>query len=147
MQFQVPQFLDVEDKVIGPLTIKQFLYILGATGGAYAIWKIIPWKAASILPAFAFFVLGMMLAFFRYNNKPFVVLIESWFNYIVHDRLYVWNRREKTTTELDLSNFKTTHKGLNVPGASVGKLEDLAFQIDAKGDEIVTQKATPGNQF
>ncbi|GAH87221.1 unnamed protein product, partial [marine sediment metagenome] len=30
MQFQVPQYIDIEDKVIGPFTIKQFLYIVVA---------------------------------------------------------------------------------------------------------------------
>ena len=32
MQFQVPQFIEIEDKIFGPLTAKQFFYILG--GGA-----------------------------------------------------------------------------------------------------------------
>jgi hypothetical protein len=28
MQFPVPQFTDVEDKIIGPLTVKQFFILL-----------------------------------------------------------------------------------------------------------------------
>jgi hypothetical protein len=42
MQFQVPQFLDVEDKIIGPFTIKQFLYLAGGAGFAYLSWRYIP---------------------------------------------------------------------------------------------------------
>ena len=30
MQFQVPQFIETEDKIVGPLTLKQFGYIGGA---------------------------------------------------------------------------------------------------------------------
>ena len=30
MQFQVPQFIDVENKIIGPLSLRQFLYLAGA---------------------------------------------------------------------------------------------------------------------
>ena len=30
MQFQVPQFIETEDKVVGPLTLRQFMYIAGA---------------------------------------------------------------------------------------------------------------------
>ncbi|TSC80302.1 MAG: hypothetical protein G01um101429_152 [Parcubacteria group bacterium Gr01-1014_29] len=31
-QFQVPQFIEVEDKIFGPLTTKQFFYLLGGGG-------------------------------------------------------------------------------------------------------------------
>ena len=31
MQYQVPQFIEVEDKIFGPLTFKQFLYIYNLT--------------------------------------------------------------------------------------------------------------------
>jgi hypothetical protein len=29
MQFRVPQFIDIEDKLFGPLTFKQFIYLAG----------------------------------------------------------------------------------------------------------------------
>ncbi|TSC61742.1 MAG: SsrA-binding protein, partial [Parcubacteria group bacterium Athens0416_74] len=32
MQFQVPQFIEVEDKIVGPLTFKQFVFIAGGLG-------------------------------------------------------------------------------------------------------------------
>lgn len=62
MQYQVPQFIDIEDKIVGPLTLKQFLFLAG--GGAivfffFTIFKIafaiilgIPIAAASFLLAF-----------------------------------------------------------------------------------------------
>ena len=42
MQFQVPQFLDVEDKIIGPFTIKQFLYLAGGVGLGYLCIRFVP---------------------------------------------------------------------------------------------------------
>ncbi len=32
MRFEVPQFIDVEDKIFGPFTFKQFLYLAGGAG-------------------------------------------------------------------------------------------------------------------
>ena len=29
MQYQVPQFIEVEDKIFGPLTFKQLVYVVG----------------------------------------------------------------------------------------------------------------------
>ena len=42
MQFQVPQFIEVEDKIFGPLTFKQFVYVAGGAGAAYLFWRILP---------------------------------------------------------------------------------------------------------
>ena len=46
MQFQVPQFIEVEDKIFGPLTFKQFVYVLGGAGACYLLWRVLPIYAA-----------------------------------------------------------------------------------------------------
>jgi len=32
MRFEVPQFIEVEDKIFGPFTWKQFIYLMGGEG-------------------------------------------------------------------------------------------------------------------
>jgi hypothetical protein len=146
MQFQVPQFLDVEDKVIGPLTIKQFLYICGGAGLTYLSYRLIPWMVIAIIPMFGFAVLGGMLAFYKHNNKPFVFLIESAFNYIQSSRLYVWRRREKdnqVSLALNITNFAPIkNAGAGMPLVNNGsKLNDLTWTIDVvKGNEVGSDK-------
>ena len=54
MRFQTPQFIEIEDRIFGPLTLKQFIYLAGSAGLAFlfyrtlplilAIWLIIPTK-------------------------------------------------------------------------------------------------------
>ena len=39
MQFQVPQFIEIEDKIIGPFTVKQFIYLVGGAGMDFIILK------------------------------------------------------------------------------------------------------------
>jgi len=71
MQFPVPQFTDVEDKIIGPLTIKQFGIIFGA-----GILVFLAFSAsgknllvgAFFLVLFGFPALG--LAFGKINGRP-----------------------------------------------------------------------------
>ena len=41
MQFSVPQFTEVEDKIIGPLTLKQFLILLVGSGVIVLVYKLI----------------------------------------------------------------------------------------------------------
>ncbi len=148
MQFQVPQFLDVEDKIIGPFTIKQFLYITGGVGMGYLSFRLIPVTIIGLIPAFGFVALGGALAFYKYNNKPFVFLIESAFNYIKSERLYIWKRQKKEqTTEitLDLSNFKTTKHAGSMPMMNTGsKLNDLTWSIDVEGKNDVQMQKVHG---
>ncbi len=42
MQFHIPQYIDIEDKLFGPLTLKQAIYVLGGGGGIYLMYRIIP---------------------------------------------------------------------------------------------------------
>jgi hypothetical protein len=37
-QFHVPQFIEVEDKIFGPLTLKQFLYVIGGAGIVFIMY-------------------------------------------------------------------------------------------------------------
>jgi hypothetical protein len=147
MQFQVPQFLDVEDKVVGPLTIKQFLYSAGGMGMGYMVFKLIPWTIIALIPAMAFAALGFALAFWKFNNKPFIEIIEAAFYFMVGDRLYVWKQQHKqaiTEEEIDLTRFKNTrHVRSNTPSASTGsKLGNLSWQIDLQ-PEVVASKVNP----
>ena len=76
MQFKVPQFIDIEDKVFGPLTFKQFAYLAGGAGFGYLSFHFLPTLIALVVgPAFAAFAAA--LAFMKYNDKPFIHVVEK----------------------------------------------------------------------
>lgn len=91
MRFEVPQFIDVEDKVFGPLTLKQFIYLIGAGGLGYVSYKLIPFPFW-ILVTGAFGILGLMLAFYKLNNRPFIEVAQSWIKFMIKGKLYIWQR-------------------------------------------------------
>lgn len=140
MQFQVPQFLEVEDKIIGPFTLKQFLYLAGGLGLGYLSYRFVPWVGIPLGLIFVGF--GAALAFYKFNNKPFVFLIESAWNYVRSDRFYIWKRKEKAAErELDLNNFKPTKHGAGLSLRTISsKLSDLAWSLDVPEEEAVEQK-------
>ncbi len=148
MQFQVPQFLDVEDKIVGPLSVKQVLYLAGGVGGAYAVWRMIPWGIVAWIPAAAIAGFGAGLAFYRYNNKPAIELLQAAFNYVVKGRLYVWRKKEKPqSVEVDLSNLLSTKHAKNIPGAAARGIADLSWKMDLKHLEESAEEADTGEQF
>ena len=42
MHFQTPQFIEIEDKIFGPLTLKQFIYLAGAAGLSFTAYSLLP---------------------------------------------------------------------------------------------------------
>ena len=81
MQFRVPQFIDVEDKLFGPLTFKQFVYLAGGAGLIYIVYKVFPFWAA-ILLIVPLGILTGLLAFYKVNGKLFVFYLQAGFNYL-----------------------------------------------------------------
>jgi len=72
MQFKVPQFLDIEDKIFGPFTFRQFVYLAGGAGFCFVLYKLLGllWAALPILLVGG---LSAALTFYRPNNKPFLI--------------------------------------------------------------------------
>lgn len=91
MQFQVPQYIEVEDKIVGPLTITQFLYL--ASGFLFifiSYFFLAPWlwiTAAIIVGSCA-----AAFAFATYNGRPLMTIIIAGLRYLWQPRAYAWQK-------------------------------------------------------
>ncbi len=92
MRFEVPQFIEIEDKIVGPLTWKQFVYLAGAIGLIIALFLSDLHFLIFILISLPVGALAGALAFHRINNRPFSVFLESVVKFFTHTRLYLWRR-------------------------------------------------------
>jgi hypothetical protein len=127
MQFQVPQFIEVEDKIFGPLTFKQFVYLVGGAAISFLIYKILPLFLALIVMA-PIIVLSLALAFYKINNKPFVFVLEAAIKYFMGSKLYIWRKEEKKITPKAKSAEEDPR--LFIPKLSDSKLKDLTWSLD-----------------
>lgn len=129
MDYQVPQFIEVEDKIFGPLTLKQFVYIAGGAGLSAILVFTLPPMVGVILaiPVVAF---AGALAFYKLNGKPFVEILEAGINYYLGRRLYLWHKDpEPAATEVAPVS---TAPVLPTEGLTRRKLEALALSLDMK---------------
>lgn len=94
MRFKVPQFIDIEDKLFGNLTLKQFIYLLGGGGLGYLSFRFVP-TFISLVLGLGCVLFGIALAFYKVNDKPFINILESMFKYITKPRLYLWKKKEE----------------------------------------------------
>jgi PrgI family protein len=132
MQFKVPQFLDIEDKIFGPFTFKEFVYLAGGAGLCFVIYRLLG-LVLGVIPILAVAGFSLALTFYRPNNKPFINMIEAGFGYFSQSKLYIWKRRQKKITD---DKLQTTNEGqkreMMGSGARLGgnKLRDLAWSLD-----------------
>lgn len=129
MQFQVPQFIEIEDKIFGPLTFKQFIYLLGGAGFAYLIWRTVPLYIAAPI-SLAFVGLAVALAFLEWNGRPFIVALEHAFYYVLHPKLYLWNNVSKQAPEAKHAAAALSAPEVYIPTLSESKLHTLAWSLD-----------------
>lgn len=134
MQFKVPQFIDIEDKIFGPFTFKEFAYMAGGAGMIFIVYKILPFWIAIflILPIGA---LTIMLVFVKINTKPFIYYLEAGFNYITSSKLYIWKQRLVKSTDKQEENISSQTNISNVPMLSENKLRDLSWSLDIQDQD------------
>lgn len=132
MQFQVPQFIEVEDKIFGPFTFKQFVYMAGGFGLAYLLYRLLPLLIAAPL-VIAVVGFAAALAFMQYNGRPFMIALETSFFYLIHTKLYLWNNKTKKRIEEQKKNpIQLPQENLYVPKLSDSRLHELAWSLDIK---------------
>ncbi len=135
MQFQTPQFIEVEDKIFaGTLSFRQFLYLVGAAGISYVLYVSLPlfFAALLILPIAS---LGIALAFLKIHNRPFIDVLEAAFMYATRAKLYLWSQdwkkkeaQKKAANQESMPSQETMH----VPSLSQSKLKDIAWSLDVQ---------------
>ncbi len=123
MQFQVPQFIETEAKIVGPLTLKQFGFI--ALAGVisfllFFIFEIWLWALATIIVGS--FAVG--LAFLKYEGQPMPKIVAAALKYHLSPKLYLW-KNEALSPEVALPHIPENllHKGPRTP------LKELAEKI------------------
>ena len=148
MRFQVPQFIEVEDKIFGPLTIKQFICLLGGAGLSFIVYSFVGnlfLSAVFIVPIMAF---ALALAFYKVNGKPFINVVEAAFTYFVNSKLYIWKKVDKVPVAKNAPTAAgAASPDFYVPKLSDSKLKDLTWSLDIKQSQNPAQNQKGKSNF
>jgi hypothetical protein len=135
MRFQVPQFIEVEDKIFGPLTLKQFIYIAGGAGLSFLVYVLVDSVIIATVPIIVIMSISCSLAFFKINNRPLINAVEAAFKYYLAGKLYIWRKEEKEAKSKKQNSPAEDAKkyaSIMVPKISDSKLKDLTWSLDIK---------------
>jgi len=128
MNFQVPQFIETEDKIVGPFTLRQFLYI--AVGGSvcfalFFFMQLWLW----IIVAFFIMTIFSSLAFIKVSGRPLPTIVMAAIGFYWKPKFYLWKRKEEVQKE------KEARAKVSGFGAA-----ELRSKLDNLWDQIKTSK-------
>jgi len=89
MQFQVPQFIETEDKVVGPFSIRQFAYV----GVACLVSAIFYFMVATwLFVVIAIILIGgsLALSFIHVEGRPLMSILVSAAGFYWKPQTYIW---------------------------------------------------------
>jgi hypothetical protein len=111
-QHPIPrQITTFEFKLIGFMTLKQFLYLLVFFPLGFVIWKIIPIPYVNIALGAIVGLLGAALAFVPINDRPLDVWIKNLINRLTSPTQYVFHKHNQALYFLqDLYFVSDPHK-------------------------------------
>ena len=136
MRFNVPQFVEHEAKIVGPLTFKQFVFI----GLAVALGVTLYFTTSFIVFLIGSALLGglaLALAFLKVNGIPFPKIILNLLKFSGLPKIYIWQRREEpitTTYKKDQVSevFKKEKEELSLKTTKGSRLKKLQTEIETK---------------
>lgn len=132
MRFQVPQFIEVEDKIFGQLTFKQFIYVAGGVGFSVILFIFLP-KFLAIIISLPVILFSAALAFYEANDKPFINLVEAFIKYTFTNKLYIWKKEDRKKDPRNKNQESTESiEQIHVPKLSESKLKELTWSLDIK---------------
>ena len=139
MQYSVPQFLDVEDKVVGPFTGKQALFMIIGFGVlliSFTFFRI------SFFIVIAIPTIILTLAFAFWKPKGFTVSrwMTNIINYYTTSHFYVW-RREPDSKMFKQTQRKQSSKEVQAIPISKNRIKELAWLLDTSTSVSMSYEA------
>jgi hypothetical protein len=139
--FNIPQFIDTEDKIAGPLTAKQLGWIIAACAADFVVYLFFG-KTAAFIGAVPIIMIFGAFAFYKPNGQPLTTVAGSLVYFFLHPKFYAWKRLPDEM----LSKKKASEKSEDKPEPKVvtmEKIEEISTLLNSPRRE--SNRLTDGN--
>lgn len=134
-QFVVPQFIDVEDKILGPITTRQFGIIMIDALICFIVYKIFALAPAIIIDVI-FTAAALVLAFVKINGQPFHYFLLNFVQTWRRPNVRVWNKELSDAEIIALSKVEPPPPRaakIYKEAPTTSRLSELALQVNTGG--------------
>ncbi|OQX71461.1 hypothetical protein B6D52_01475 [Candidatus Parcubacteria bacterium 4484_255] len=135
MQFVVPQFIDVEPKILGPITPRQLIILIITFGLGFVCYKLADFTLF-VFEAIILFAVGGGLAFAKVNHRPIYAFFFDVFTTLKKPKLRIWRKEYFFAREKELKVKKKLQPKLtNIRYKPLfrSKLSEIALLVDTGG--------------
>jgi hypothetical protein len=137
-QFLVPQFIDVENKILGPITVRQFVIMIVLMGLLFIFYKTLDFSAFILVAIFTL-ALGAAFGFLKVNGTLFHIFLLNVIQTLLRPSLRVWNKyapnenlqNQKEKNEDDLIAIKLVSQSTKILKAT--RLSELSLIVNTGG--------------
>jgi len=142
MDFQIPQFVEHEAKIVGPFTFKQFTFV-GVAGGLCLILYFMVPRALFFVIAIFLAGLSLSLAFMQVGGRSLGTYFKNSVVYFIKPKIYLWKQKEimistKTiqTEKAEREEIKAEEaKGATLKIAERSRLRELSSKVETSKEE------------
>lgn len=130
MMSSVPQFIDIEDKIAGPLTWRQLLWMIGMGVLLLVVYNMVG-GAGFIVLAVPIVLVFSALAFYRPQGQPLISFVGHGFFFLFRPKVAVWERpviRPQAVAPMKKNSLTT--EANETKGVSRERLRALAQILD-----------------
>ncbi|TSC93776.1 MAG: Uncharacterized protein CEN91_117 [Candidatus Berkelbacteria bacterium Licking1014_85] len=131
LQYKVPQNIDLADKIFGPLTLFQFLYLLAGGMVFYVFFKAEQMLLAIFIGGPAVLI-ALACAFVKINDQPFSRFIFSFIRYLINPKILIWRKSSQENAPQIIRNATTTQTKKVVKKISLEDIRAMAEKLDNK---------------
>lgn len=136
MRFTVPQFIEHEAKIVGPLTFRQFIFI--GIAGAVCFFLYFTIAKTSfflfLILSILIFGIGAALAFLKIGGQGLPTILANFLRFIFGSKMYIWKRKGAPITISKRVEIKKEVKEGELPLkiAEKSQLKKIRTEIETK---------------
>jgi len=134
MQFTVPKFIEMETKIVGPLTFKQFLVIGSAGVICFILYYALPFSTF-LISSILLLALSSAFAFLQIGGRSLLAVFGNFLKFSVSPKIHLWRKKGVPITFLKKVEIKKEKEGeeeLPLKIAEKSQLKKIKIQIETR---------------
>lgn len=134
MQFQVPQFIERDIKIVGPLSFKQFaIFGFGALIVGF-FYMVLASKSLFLFILVTTLIIAgtMALIFGKFQGRSLIILVSNLFTFWTAGRIYLWKKKAIAPKMYVPPKYKPEPVKMEPPlqKQDGGRLQNLSTQLE-----------------
>lgn len=136
MRFKVPQNIDMQDRIVGPLTMVQFIYAVIGFGLAYSIYSSMP-KPLNLALAAPVAIFVICVDFVKINERPFLNFFLSAIQFLTAPKQRFWQQGDDSDLNVEIYHQQRQVAAVQHKAVSADEIAELAKKMDTGQGRLI----------